>query len=236
MTNATDSRFHFSSNKSGSCFQRYHTFGCSSRTRLVSVGHLSLHGLLKDTDWGDVSAQHLTDPVPQQPPPTWCLELASWKKALMHSPVSIWTKPYRALTVLTSSIPFAFPSITHPLWYHPEWIAIILLIHIFRHWNGRSSCQTFDFISLCLRKWIILSLIMERNRISVTLKIERSRLWAFPFLHLTIQSEWVNVSAFSVCKKVISAGVWALQMRHTMARCPCLKHYSVRLVFSDARS
>lgn len=34
-----------------------------------------------------------------------------------------------------------------------------------------------------------LSPITERNRISVALKIERSRLWAFPLLYLTIQSE-----------------------------------------------
>lgn len=169
----------------------------------LSLWDTSLYqqGLLKDANRRDVSVEHLTDPVSPRPHSHLVPCLASWKKALMHSPVSIWTEPCRSLTLLPSSIPFASLSITHPLWCHPEWIAIVLLIHTFKRLNGRPDCQTFDFISLCLRKWIILSLIMERNKISVTLKIERSRLWAFPFLSFTIQSESVIVSAFSVCKK-----------------------------------
>lgn len=219
----------------GLWFQTMPRIWMRERTQSGPCGTPRLYqqGLRKDTDRGDVSAHRSTDPAPPSHLVPWARLMEKGSEAF---PCFYMTEPCHSLTLLTSSFPFASLSITDPLWYQPEWITFILLVHLFRRWNGCPSCQTFDFISLCLRKWIILSLITERKRISVTLKIERSTLWAFPLLHLIFRSEWANIAAFCFCKEVLSAGVWSLQMRHTTARRPRLKHCCVRHVLVDTRS
>lgn len=108
---------------------------------------LHQQGLLKDTDRGDVSEKHLTDPVAPRPPPTWCLELASWKKALMHSPVSIWTQPWHSPTLLTSFIPFTLPFHHTPIVISP-WME---RIHLFD-----THIQTLKWTSWLPDHWLYL--------------------------------------------------------------------------------
>lgn len=160
----------------------------------------------------------------------------------MHSPVSIGTEPCGSLALLTSSIPFAFLSITHPLWDHSEWIHNHPFDTHIQKLKRPSQLPDRWFILLCLRKWIIQSLIMERNRISVTLKIERPRLWAFPFLHLTIRvnertrlpSAFVKKSAFLWCLgSPDETHRPTLSLSSTLLRATCLYGENINVVLLD---
>lgn len=121
----------------------------------------------------------LTDPAPLWPLPLGALSKHSWKKALLHGPISIWTPenfPPCSLSLFTptrlsSSILYAFLHSTSPVF---DLIPIIcpfarrtcvqsfVTLHTNTTKYNPYSLQTFVFITLCQRKLLIFPLIVER--------------------------------------------------------------------------